>query len=89
MKENEENIAAKPKVWHLKVENEPYTWPKQFISGAEVRTLGPGIPENMDLYVKRRGAPGALVRNDQEVDLDDAGIDKFYAQDASSEAGCF
>ena len=61
---------------------------KQFISGAEIRKLGPGIPANMDLYLKRAGKPGVLIdNNDAPIDLDEKGLEKFYAQDSSSEAG--
>lgn len=71
----------------FKVENETYEWPTQTITGADVRGVGPGIPENMDLFLKVQGAAGRLIANDETVDLGDPGIEKFYAQDASSEAG--
>ena len=71
----------------FKVENDTYEWPTQIITGADVRGVGPGIPENMDLFLKVKGAVGRLIANDEQVDLGDQGIEKFYAQDASSEAG--
>ncbi len=76
------------KQWHVKVENVNYPWPKQFITRAEVRGLGPGIPENMDIFLKRAGKPGMLIENEEPIDLDEPGVEKFYAQDPSSEAGC-
>ncbi|HEY0414155.1 MAG TPA: multiubiquitin domain-containing protein [Allosphingosinicella sp.] len=75
------------KEFKFKIENDTYKWPTQFITGKDVRGVGPGIPESMDLYLKVRGAPGRLIKNDDKVDLDESGIEKFYAQDASSEAG--
>ena len=75
------------KEFKFKIENDTYNWPTQFITGKDVRSVGPGIPESMDLYLKVRGAPGRLVKNDDKVDLEEPGIEKFYAQDASSEAG--
>ena len=75
------------KEFKFKIENDTYNWPTQFITGKDVRGVGPGIPESMDLYLKVRGAPGRLIKNDDKVDLDESGIEKFYAQDASSEAG--
>ncbi|MER9559844.1 multiubiquitin domain-containing protein [Mesorhizobium sp. M0323] len=71
----------------FKIENESYEWSSQFITGAEVRGLGPGIPDSMDLYMKVAGHPGRLVGADDSIDLRQPGIEKFYAQDASSEAG--
>lgn len=71
----------------FKIENETHDWPTQFITGKDVRGVPPGIPDSMDLYLKVRGAPGRLVKNDDPVDLEEPGIEKFYAQDASSEAG--
>ena len=41
----------------------------------------------MDLFIKRKNKPGALVANADQFDLDEPGIEKFYAQDSSSEAG--
>jgi hypothetical protein len=76
------------KKYKIQVENEVYEWDSQFITGAQVRTLGPGIPENMDLFLKLPGKPGRLVRDEDVVDLDEHnGIEKFYAQDSASEAG--
>lgn len=73
--------------YKFKIENENHEWDNQFITGAEVRAVPPGIPETMDLYVKIQGAPGKLVKNEESIDLGQPGIEKFYAQDASSEAG--
>jgi len=71
----------------FKIENETHDWEHQFISGAEVRSVGPGIPENMDLYVKVAGSPGRLVKNDELIDLEKPGIEKFYSQESGSKAG--
>ncbi len=71
----------------FKIENVTYDWPNQFITGAEVRTVGPGIPANMDLFLKEKGKAGTLVSDTRQVDLDDEGIEKFYSQEATSTPG--
>ncbi|MFK4719446.1 hypothetical protein ABIE89_000546 [Bradyrhizobium niftali] len=71
----------------LQVENDVYEWNSQFITGAQVRALGPGIPESMDLFLKIKGKAGQLVKDTDSIDLGQPGIEKFYAQEASSEAG--
>ena len=75
------------KKFKFKIENEVYDWETQFITGSEVRSVGPGIPENMDLFLKEKGKPGRLINNADSVDLDDHGIEKFYSQESSSGAG--
>lgn len=76
------------KKWKIQIENDVYEWDSQFITGAQVRTLGPGIPESMDLFLKIPGKPGRLIKNEDTVDLDEQpGIEKFYAQESGSEAG--
>jgi hypothetical protein len=75
------------KKYHFKIDNTPYTWDQQFITGAEVRSVGPGIPESMDLFIKVKGKPGSLVANEDVIDLANAGIEKFYSQESSSSAG--
>ena len=71
----------------FKIENDIHDWPEQIISGAEVRAIPPGIPDNMDLFLKRSGEPGQLVNNDDEIDLSEPGIEKFYSQVADSTPG--
>lgn len=75
------------KKFKFKIENTVYEWDSQFISGKQVRNVGPGIPDSMDLYLKVAGKPGRLVENDESIDLDMHGIEKFYSQQASSSAG--
>ncbi|MGY3388318.1 hypothetical protein ACVWW6_000909 [Bradyrhizobium sp. USDA 3311] len=73
--------------WKVQVENDVYGWDSQYITGAQVRGLGPGIPESMDLFLKVKGKAGQLVKDTDSIDLSVPGIEKFYAQEASSEAG--
>lgn len=72
----------------FKVENDTYEWDQPTITAADIRAAGPGIPANMDLYVKLPGSPARLVSDPNEVfDLSEPGIEKFFAQNAASEAG--
>jgi hypothetical protein len=75
------------KEYNFKINNDPEKWDQQFISGEQIRSIPPGIPDSMDLFLKRRNEPGVLVGKDEKIDLTDPGIEKFYTQDASSEAG--
>ncbi len=77
------------KKYKFKIENTVYEWESEFITGREVRSLGPGIPDNMNLYLKVGGKPGRLVGNDESIDLGQHGIEKFYCQQAISTAGLF
>ena len=77
------------KKFKFKIENETYESDKQFITGLEVRSFGPGIPESMDLYLKEHGKPGRLIPNEETIDLGNPGIEKFYSQEANSEAGAY
>jgi len=76
------------KKFKFKIENTVYEWNSQFITGREVRSVGPGIPENMDLFLKESGKPGRLIADDESVDLGHPGIEKFYCQESTSTAGC-
>lgn len=76
-----------PKKFKFKIENTTYDWDSQFITGEQVRSVGPGIPDNMDLYLKVTGKTGRLIEKTDSVDLDMHGIEKFYTQEGSSTAG--
>lgn len=71
----------------FKIENDTYDWDSDTITGAEVRALGPGIPDTMDLFVKLPGQPGRLIENSEPVSLENPGIEKFYSQNATSTPG--
>lgn len=77
----------KPKEFKFKIEEETYPWPSQFITGKEVRGVGPGIPDSMELFMKTQGKPGKLIKNDDKIDLSQPGIEKFYSQESTSTAG--
>lgn len=74
--------------YKFKIEEVNYEWPTQYITGAEVRSVGPGIPNNMDLFLKIKGKTGQLIKNEDQVDLkEENGIEKFYTQEATSTPG--
>ncbi|MDF2449512.1 MAG: hypothetical protein K0R26_2016 [Bacteroidota bacterium] len=76
------------KKYKFKIENTTHEWPNQIITGSEVRGIAPGIPENMDLFLKEKGKPGRLIKNDDKVDIsEESGIEKFYSQEATSTPG--
>ena len=76
------------KKYKFKIENETHEWDNQFITGAEVRAIPPGIPDNMDLFLKEKGKAGRLIANTDSVDLDEkSGIEKFYTQESKSTPG--
>jgi hypothetical protein len=76
-----------PKKFKFKIENTTYDWDSQFITGEQVRNVGPGIPDNMELYLKVTGKTGKLIEKNDSVDLMMHGIEKFYTQEGSSTAG--
>jgi hypothetical protein len=73
------------KTYEFKINNKPHTWEEQFISGAEIRAIPPGIPSSMSLYVKRGDKPGTLVIDEEQIDLDEPGTEIFYSQDVHHE----
>jgi len=81
---NQEIMVQKYK---FKIENVIYEWANRFITGQEVRGVGPGIPANMDLFLKVMGKPGRLIANNESVDLSPTEIVRFYSQQTSSTAG--
>lgn len=72
----------------FKIENETHEWERQFITGTEVRAVPPGVPQNMDLFLKLKGKVGTLVKDDDKIDLEEKnGIEKFYTQESKSTPG--
>lgn len=73
--------------YKFKIDEEKHQSDEKILTGKELRAFPPGVPDGVDLYMKLGGKPGKLIGNDDKVDLSEPGLEKFYTQDASSEAG--
>ena len=71
----------------LFIDNQPYDWRKQHITGSELRTLG-ALPEDVQIFHKVPGKPDQPVMNDTVIDLAKIpGPDHFSTQPVGSQAG--
>ncbi len=64
----------------FKINNENYSWPKQYITGAEVKELG-NIPSGELLFLEiKKPWEDELIENHEEVNLARPGIERFYSK---------
>lgn len=64
----------------LLIEGELYEWSKQFITGAELKSLA-GILVNQELYLSLKDPwDDELINNDAKVDLARPGVEHFYVK---------
>ena len=70
----------------LMVDNEPYEWPSDSITGAQIRTLA-SVPDGVQVWKKNHGSPDSLVELATVIDLSAPGIERFSLQEANSGAG--
>ena len=71
----------------LFVDNEPFDWDKETITGREIRNLA-GVPDDVHLFRKIPGRPDVFVSDSDVINLDDVkGPDRFYTQCVGSQAG--
>lgn len=71
----------------LFIDNDPYDWEKDTITGVELRTLG-SLPDDVQIFRKIPGHPDSEVKNDAVVDLTEhPGPDRFSTQSVGSQAG--
>lgn len=76
-----------PKVYKLIVDQRPYDWPEQHITGAQIKKLADVNP-NYGVWLKVNG-PGEDKRiGDQEkVDLGHPGVEHFFTGDTHQTQG--
>lgn len=68
---------------HFKINEKQYSWPEQYITGAEVRKLG-NIPNEDEIFLKiREPWIDEPVSDDTRVDLARPGIEKFFSKSKS------
>ncbi|WP_243350077.1 multiubiquitin domain-containing protein [Parabacteroides sp. FAFU027] len=67
-------------VLRLVINQQNYEWHQQYITGAEVRTLG-NIPENEELYLAIKNPwDDELIQIETNVDLARPGLERFYSK---------
>lgn len=76
--------SKEPKLF---VDNEPYDWEKQTITGAEIKALA-GLPDDVEIYWKGPRNADTPVGDDTVIDLSvQPGPDRFSSQSVGSQAG--
>lgn len=67
---------------YLIIEGKEYPWDKQFVTGAEVRSLA-GIAVDAEVYLSLEGlSDDELIQNDTKVDLNRTDKEHFYIKKA-------
>ena len=70
----------------LMVDNEPYEWETESITGAEIRQLG-DVPDGVQLFQERPGKEDLEITIDMVVSLAEPGIERFSTDSIGSGAG--
>jgi len=67
------------KKFKIFVDDTQYPWDSPKITGGQIRQLA-NIDPNFQLFLEEPGPekPDRLITNDQEVDLTEPGVEKFY-----------
>lgn len=68
------------------MDNEPYHWHEESITGEQIRKLA-SVPDGVQVWEKHKGSPGTLVERDTVIHLNKHETKHFYLQEASSGAG--
>ena len=67
--------------YHLMINGANYKWEEPLIPGSQIKQLG-GIEPTADLFLEGKGhQPDELISDNQQVDLSNPGIEKFYSKD--------
>jgi hypothetical protein len=87
MSEHDQKPKPHPNPRELFIDNEPYDWNKDTITGAQLRVLG-SLPDDVQIFWKIPGHPDQEVKNHTVVNLKKhPGPDRFSTQSVGSQAG--
>lgn len=71
----------------IMIDNQPYQWEKETITGAEIRALA-GLPQNVQIFQEVPGSPDKLIEDATVIELEEHGTPKrFSSQSVGSQAG--
>lgn len=60
------------------VDQKPHKWPKQFITGLEIKRLAGVDPAAYDAWLDVKGPEDELVADDVKIDVSKKGVEKFF-----------
>ncbi len=70
---------------HFKINNVPFTWYRQYISGSEIRELGK-IDNEYDIFLDiKEGWEDDMIFDDEVVDLARTGVENFFSKPKPTE----
>lgn len=68
----------KDKDFKINVDRKPHDWPKQFITGAEIKKLAGVDQTTYDAWQDVPGPEDLLIADDNKVDLSQRGTERFF-----------
>jgi len=72
------DLSTAKSVLSLTIEDKPYEWEKQYITGKEIKKLG-GLPPESELFLTISSPwKDEPIKDDEEVDIARPGIEGFY-----------
>jgi hypothetical protein len=87
MTDHDHKPKPRPNPPELFIDNEPYDWNKETITGAQLRVLG-SLPDDVQIFWKVPGKPDQEVKNNTVINLKKSpGPDRFSTQSVGSQAG--
>jgi hypothetical protein len=78
MSEGDSSMESKAKTYKIMVDNKPCDWDSQFITGKDIKQLA-GVKIEYGVWLKIPGPdPDVEVRDDERIDLEGPGREKFF-----------
>ncbi len=71
-------IVRSDRTYLFEIDADRQEWPSRFISGATLKRLARQDAAAFSVWQEKRQGADQEIRNDQIVDLDPAGVEKFY-----------
>lgn len=80
-------MAKQEKKYKILVDQKPFDWENQFITGAQIKNLV-GAPSNYGVWLKVNGqGEDEEIENDEQVDLAQPGREHYFTGSKSTTEG--
>lgn len=68
----------KPKTYKILVDQKQHDWPKEVITGLEIKRLAGVDPATYDAWQDVRGPEDLLIKDNDKADVTKPGTEKFF-----------